>query len=128
MTITRYFDAFNQGDTFAMESLVSDNFEHHVNEGRVRTGVEAFREFNAHMTRCYREQLVDLVILANDQGTRAAAEFIVKGVYLDTDGNLPPARGQHYALPAGSFFTLQGDKITRLTTYYNLADWLAQVS
>jgi len=30
-------------------------------------------------------------------------------------------------LPAGSFFSLDGDKITRVVTYYNLSDWIAQV-
>jgi steroid delta-isomerase-like uncharacterized protein len=128
MTVSRYFDAFNTGDTAAMEALLTEDFEHHVNEGKIRTGVEAFREFNAHMARCYNENLTDMVILANDHGTRAAAEFIVNGIYLETDGNLPPARGQQYRLPAGSFFTLKGDRIARVTTYYNLADWLAQVA
>jgi hypothetical protein len=31
-------------------------------------------------------------------------------------------------LPAGSFFTLENGQITRVVTYYNLADWIAQVS
>ena len=128
MTISSYFDAFNRRDTAAMEALLAENFEHHVNEGEIRVGVEAFRAFNAHMSRCYSEQLTDLVIFANDHGTRAAAEFVVNGVYLETDGDLPPARGQHYRLAAGSFFTLDGDRISRVTTYYNLADWLAQVA
>ncbi|MEL7089310.1 MAG: isopropylmalate/homocitrate/citramalate synthase, partial [Planctomycetota bacterium] len=29
---------------------------------------------------------------------------------------------------AGSFFTLRDGLICRVTTYYNLADWLRQVS
>ena len=128
LTVTRYFEAFNTGDTAEMEAYLTEDFEHHVNEGKVRRGVEAFREFNLHMSRCYRENLTDLVIMANDQGTRAAAEFTVNGVYLETDGNLPPARGQQYALPAGTFFSLRGDRISRVTTYYNLADWLTQVA
>lgn len=126
-TVTRYFEAFNAGDTAAMEALLDNSFEHHVNEGKVRRGVEAFREFNAHMSRCYSENLTDIVIMANDHGTRAAAEFTVNGVYLETDSNLPRARGQRYTLPAGTFFTLDGDRILRVTTYYNLADWLAQI-
>jgi hypothetical protein len=31
-------------------------------------------------------------------------------------------------LNAGGFFTLKDGKITRVTTYYNLNDWIAQVS
>ena len=50
------------------------------------------------------------------------------GEYLQTDPGLPEARGQRYVLPAGSFFALRDGKITRVTTYYNLQDWIAQVS
>lgn len=126
-TIQAYFDAFNAGDTEAMIACLSEEVAHHVNEGNVRIGKEAFRAFCAHMSRCYRENLTDMVIFANSDGTRAAAEFIVNGTYLETDGDLPAAHGQSYRLPAGSFFSLDGDKITRVVTYYNLSDWIAQV-
>ena len=125
--VSSYYDAFNRGDTSAMEALVTEDFEHHVNEGVIRQGVEKFREFNAHMARCYRERLADIVVMANDAGTRAAAEFVVHGTYIATDDGLPEARGQSYVLPAGTFFTLRGGQIARVTTYYNLADWVRQV-
>ncbi|KQB12588.1 nuclear transport factor 2 family protein [Rhodobacter capsulatus] len=125
--ISAYYDAFNRGDTSAMEALLTEDFEHHVNEGEIRRGVETFRAFNAHMSRCYRETLADIVVMANDAGSRAAAEFTVHGRYIATDDGLPEARGQSYILPAGSFFTLRGNRIQRVTTYYNLADWIRQV-
>jgi hypothetical protein len=31
-------------------------------------------------------------------------------------------------LPAGAFFDLEGGLISRVTVYYNLTDWIAQVS
>ena len=127
-TIQRYFDAFNAGDTDAMLACLADDVAHHVNEGQLRSGKEKFAEFCAHMSRCYRERLTDMVIFADDSGTRAAAEYTVNGTYLQTDDGLPVATGQTYRLPAGSFFTLDGDRITRIVTYYNLADWMAQVS
>ena len=79
------------------------------------------------MSRCYRENLTDMVIFSGAGGTRAAAEYIVNGTYLETDEGLPEARGQSYRLPAGSFFDIRDGKIARVTTYYNLADWMAQV-
>lgn len=124
--IARYFDAFNRGDIEAMLAELSDDVAHHVNEGEVRRGKALFREFCDHMARCYREELKDLVIFT--EGDRAAAEYMVHGTYLATDAGLPEARGQAYMLSAGSFFTLDGGKIARVTTYYNLADWLRQVS
>jgi len=126
--VEAYFAAFNRGDTDAMLAMVSDDIAHHVNEGGVRTGKEAFAEFNAHMVRCYREKLEDIVVFGSSDPTRAAAEFTVHGEYLATDEGLPEAKGQKYQLPAGSFFTVSSGRITRITTYYNLSNWIAQVS
>ncbi|MDA7427854.1 nuclear transport factor 2 family protein [Primorskyibacter aestuariivivens] len=127
-TIQRYFDAFNAGDILRMLDCLSDDVAHHVNEGNVRRGKDAFANFCTHMSRCYREELTDMVIFATPDGTRAAAEYIVIGTYLQTDDGLPKAHGQTYRLPAGSFFSLRDGQITRVVTYYNLADWTAQVS
>ncbi|WP_170337454.1 ketosteroid isomerase-related protein [Ruegeria arenilitoris] len=127
-TVQAYFDAFNAGDVAGMLACLSDDVAHHVNEGQIRVGKEKFAEFCAHMNRCYRETLTDMVIFEAEGGTRAAAEYIVNGTYLETDAGLPAASGQSYRLPAGSFFDLKDGKITRVTTYYNLADWVKQVS
>jgi steroid delta-isomerase-like uncharacterized protein len=126
--ITAYYDAFNAGDTDRMLDLLHPEVEHHVNEGQIRKGKDLFAAFNAHMSESYREHLTDMVIFANDAGDRAAAEFVVNGTYLKTDQGLPEARGQTYRLPAGAFFTIRDSLIARVTTYYNLADWTAQVS
>lgn len=125
--LRRYYDAFNAGDTDGMLECLSDDVAHHVNEGNIRMGKEKFSEFNAHMTRCYKENLTDIVLFEAEGGTRAAAEFTVNGTYLETDEGLPEAKGQTYRLPAGTFFSLEGDKITRVVTYYNLSDWIRQV-
>lgn len=127
-TIETYFNAFNSGNTAAMVDCLADDFAHHVNEGDMRSGKQAFAAFCDHMSRCYKENLTDMVIFTSEDGTRAAAEYIVNGTYLETDAGLPEARGQTYRLPAGSFFSLRDGKITRVVTYYNLADWVAQVS
>ena len=127
-TIQTYFNAFNAGDVVGILDCLDDAVAHHVNEGQVRIGKDAFRSFCQHMNECYRENLTDMVIFSNSDGSRAAAEYVVNGTYLKTDAGLPEARGQNYQLPAGSFFSLSNDKITRVVTYYNLADWTAQVS
>ena len=127
-TVRRYFEAFNAGDVPAMLACLDPDVEHHVNEGRVRVGKIAFAEFCAHMSHCYEERLTDIVVFEAEGGTRAAAEYMVEGRYLATDQGLPEARGQTYRLPAGSFFSLRDGRITRVVTYYNLADWIRQVS
>lgn len=127
--IADYYTAFNAGDTEDMIAMVSDDLRHDVNQGQRRLGKAAFIEFNAHMTRCYKEQLTDIVIMTDEEEpSRASAEFIVNGQYIATDDGLPEAKGQTYRLPAGTFFELDKGKITRITTYYNLQDWIAQVA
>lgn len=124
--VTAYYSAFNASDTDAMLALVADDVRHDVNQGAPRHGKALFADFNAHMTRCYRERLTDMLIFV--EGERAAAEFIVGGTYLATDDGLPEATGQTYRLHAGAFLSVNGDGlIDRITTYYNLNDWLKQV-
>lgn len=110
-----------------MLSLLTDDVAHDVNQGERETGKDAFREFLARMDRCYSEQVCDLVVLTNDKNPRAAAEFIIEGTYKTTDGDFLPATGQRYTLPVGAFFDIREGKISRVTNYYNLNDWLEQV-
>lgn len=125
--LTRYYAAFNAGDWQGMLDCLDDQVIHDINQGGRQIGKTAFAEFLAHMERCYRERLDGIVLMASEDGANGAAEFTVHGEYLATDEGLPEATGQTYVLPAGAFFTMAGGKITRVTVYYNLADWTAQV-
>jgi len=125
--LTRYYAAFNAGDWEGMLGCLSDDVAHDINQGGIQRGKDAFRAFLAHMERCYRERLDGIVLMASEDGMRGAAEFTVHGEYLVTDEGLPEANGQTYQLPAGAFFAISDDKIDRVTVYYNLADWCAQV-
>lgn len=126
--IHAYYAAFNAGDTKALLALLADEIVHDINQGARETGRPAFAAFLARMDRCYRETLSDIVVMTEPSGTRAAAEFIVHGTYLATDEGLPPANGQTYRLPAGAFFEVASGKITRVSNFYSLPDWIAQVS
>lgn len=126
--IRRYYQKFNAHDTMGMIGCLADDVIHDVNQGERRKGKGMFASFMDHMNRCYRERLEDIVVMSNADGTHAAASFVVHGKYLATDEGLPPAKGQTYELPAGAFFTVDNGVITRVTTYYNLKDWMAQVA
>jgi steroid delta-isomerase-like uncharacterized protein len=126
--IDRYYAAFNAGDNEGILACLTDSVSHDINQGERETGKAAFAAFLGRMDAAYAEQLSDIVIIANDDGTRAAAEFIVHGVYKAADEGLPPAHGQTYELPAGAFFELEGGLIGRVSVYYNLTDWISQVS
>lgn len=125
--IQNYYETFNSGDREAFLKLLTDDVVHDINQGGAETGKEAFRAFLVRMDRCYREQVRDLVVFANEDGTRGAAEFFIEGEYLATDEGLPPAQGQRYRLRVGAFFDLCGGRVRRITNYYNLEEWLRQV-
>jgi steroid delta-isomerase-like uncharacterized protein len=130
--IQRYYACFNAGDTDGMVAMVAEDLAHDTNQGERRMGRERFKAFNGRMAHHYKEQLDGITILVSPDGRRAAAEFNVTGEYLVTETGLPDARGQIYKLPAGTFFAIregkQGPEIARITTYYNLTDWIMQVS
>lgn len=125
--IEHYYAAFNAQDMDTFLSLLTDDVIHDINQGGCEVGREAFARFMTRMNASYREQIVDLCVMVAADGRRAAAEFTVLGEYLKTDTGLPPATGQQYRLPAGAFFDLRDGKVARVTNYYNLNDWLAQV-
>jgi steroid delta-isomerase-like uncharacterized protein len=125
--VEKYYAAFNAGDGEGMLACLAETVAHDVNQGARQRGKDAFRAFLAHMDRSYRERLSDIVVMANADGSRASAEFIVHGEYLATDEGLPEATGQKYVLPAGAFFEIEDGLIARVTVYYNLEDWIAQV-
>jgi steroid delta-isomerase-like uncharacterized protein len=126
--IQNYYAAFNAGDMDTFLGLLTNDVIHDINQGKREIGKDAFKQFMACMNHNYKEQLVDMVIMATEDGKRAAAEFVVLGEYLQTDEGLPAANGQKYRLPAGAFFDIRDNKVARITNYYNLNDWIAQVS
>ena len=126
--LQQYYDAFNRQDMEHFLSLLTDDVVHDINQGTRETGRDAFAVFMTRMNRHYREQIVDISITTNDSGDRAAVEFRVLGEYLSTDEGLPEANGQTYDLPAGAFFEIRSGKVARITNYYNLQDWIEQVT
>lgn len=125
--LRRYYALFNSGDREAFLALLTTDVAHEINQGDCEKGVESFRTFLSRMDRCYREQVEDLAVLSNDDGTRGAAEFYIRGEYRVTDEGLPEAAGQKYRLRVGAFFEIRDGLIARVTNYYNLREWLRQV-
>ena len=123
-----YYAAFNMQDMDTFLSLLSDDVIHDINQSAREVGKDAFVAFMERMNKNYKETIVDIEVMTNTAGDRAAVEFTVSGEYLATDEGLPEANGQTYKLPAGAFFDIRDGKVARVTNYYNLEDWIAQVS
>ncbi|MBM6552081.1 ketosteroid isomerase-related protein [Marinomonas ostreistagni] len=126
--LQKYYEAFNAQDMDTFLSLLTDDVVHDINQGDREVGKDTFAAFMERMNKNYKETIVDIVVMSNEAGDRAAVEFTVLGEYLATDEGLPEANGQTYKLPAGAFFDIRDGKVARVTNYYNLEDWIAQVS
>lgn len=126
--IRAYYDRFNAQDIDGFLELLSSNVVHEISQGGTEKGKAAFRKFLGHMNECYRETVYDLAVMTSPDGARAAAEFMLRGRYLETDGSLPPASGQRYKLRVGAFFEIRRGKIVRIANHYNMKDWLRQVA
>ena len=126
--VLRYYDRFNHRDWEALLGLLADDVAHDVNQGWREIGRVRYREFVTRNARCFQEQIGEVCVLALADGRRAAAEYVIDGVYVESDPGLPPARGQKYRLRGGAFFELGETRIARITNYYNLQDWLRQIA
>ncbi len=126
--LKRYYTAFNSGDLDSFLDLLADDVIHDINQGEAETGRAAFHRFMRRMNTCYHEQIENVQIFAAADGLRAAAEYIVIGRYVQTDEGFPEATGQQYRLAGGTFFSIHKGKITRVSNYYNLRDWVRQIA
>ncbi len=125
--IRTYYERFNAKDVKGFLELLSDDVIHEISQGGSEASKQSFGRFMQHMNHCYDERVYDLAVMVNQDGSRAAAEFMLEGVYLNQDGNLPPAHGQQYRLRVGAFFEIQDGKVARISNHYNMNDWLKQV-
>lgn len=122
--IENYYNAFNQQKPESMLACLHDEIHHDMNQGTTQVGKQKFAQFLDHMNECYRETLKDIVVMASENVDKAAASFVVDGIYLKTDGSLPAAKNQKYEIKAGTFFEFKNNLISRVTTYYNLPEWI----
>lgn len=126
--IRAYYACFNRKDWEGMCNLLDVHVAHDVNQGQRQTGKGKFLEFLHSMDRHYDESVLGLVVFAGSAPHRYAAEFLIHGTYKESAPGLPLAKGQRYELPVGAFFECKDGFITRISNYYNLQDWLAQVN
>lgn len=125
--IKEYYNRFNKGDRAGMMALLTSDVVHELNQGKAEKGIPTFETFMKRMDESYAEQVEDLIVMADDSGNRASAEFYIQGTYLKTDKGLPEARNQKYHIRVGAFFDIKEGKIARVTNYYNLPGWIEAV-
>jgi steroid delta-isomerase-like uncharacterized protein len=72
--IREYYAAFNAGDMQRFLDFLHEQVAHDLNQGGREIGRAAFGRFMQRMNRCYREQIIDLVVMVNGDGNRAATK------------------------------------------------------
>ena len=127
-TVKQYYNAFNAKNFEGMLALLHPDVRHEPNQGEVRVGIEKFTEFMKMMDDSYEETLTDMVFFTEPTDKRVSVEFVVNGTYKKGDEGFPEAHGQKYVLPAAAFLEITDEKISRVTTYYNLELWIKLVS
>ena len=126
--VQNYYAAFNDKNWTGMLALVAPDIRHEPNQGETRVGLEKFTEFLGMMDTSYEETLTEMVFFTEPSGQRIAVEFTVNGIYKQGEEGMPEAHGQSYTLPAAAFVEVSDEKISRVTTFYNLPLWISLVS
>lgn len=126
--LQRCFEAFNRGDHAVVLACVADDVAHDVNDAPREIGKERFRWFLALRARHFRDRLSDIVIMTDEGGGHAAAEFTLRGKYVATLEGFPRADDQGYSLPVGVFLEVDEGLVTRVSIHFKLSDLIAQLS
>ena len=126
--IAAFVEAFNRADNAAVLALLYDDIAFDMGQGGREIGVEKFRWLIAAGAAHCKEQMADAVVLSSEDGMRGAVDFTSRGTYVATIEGMPKASGQRYALQAATLFEVDDGKITRLTSYRNMQEWIRQIS
>ncbi len=126
--VQQYYLYFNHKDWTDMLSLLDNEIRHEPNQGEARIGIQQFTSFLQMMDDSYDEHLTDMIFFTEPTGTRIACEFTVNGIYKKGEEGFPEAHGQTYVIPAASFLEVKNEKITRISTFYNVNEWIKNVS
>ena len=123
--IERCLAAFNASDHAALLDCVSEDVALDTGPGRREIGKERLRWLMAFGTRHFRASVSDIVVMTDDVGGRAAAEFTLRGSYAETTEGLPAANGQSFSVQTGIFVEVDDGLVTRLSTHFDRTGFAA---
>ena len=109
-------------------ALLAPEIIHTFNNEDVGTGIAKFREFVNIKHIHYREQQQELSVTVDLTSSEACAKFILEGHYISTYPGLPEARQQYYRIDVETFFEFNRDKISRIATCFDFAEWINQIN
>jgi steroid delta-isomerase-like uncharacterized protein len=125
--IQKYYEYFNSKEWENFFKLLDTNIIHEINQGNKEIGINLFKKFLNRMNECYDEKISNIIIFNSDLQNLYAVQYTVSGIYLKTDHGLPAAHGQTYEIRGAAFFEIENQKITAITNYYNLNEWIEMI-
>lgn len=126
--VKTYYTALDDKDMNQFFSLMDPNVVHEINQSAPEKGVDKFKDFMKRTSSSFNEKFDNIVILVSDDGKHAAAEWVDHGTYFkDYLGMDVGAHNQKYALTGAHFFEIRDGKIARVTSYYNMTNFAAQI-
>ncbi len=126
--IKAYIDAANNNDSAAILAIMHEDVAFDMSQSKREIGLENLRFRLASIAAHFKERLADAVILSSDDGSHGAVEYTWRGTYVATLEGFPAANGQRFSMKAGIFFDVDDGKITRITSYRDMAEWLRQIA
>ncbi len=109
--VEQLVSAINANDGEGVLSCLHEDLVHETGQGQREFGSEAFRQAMVLRQAATGEQIGDLLVMASDDGTRAAAEFTRRGREKASEGD----PGKRYSVADGMFFAIEDGKIIRIS-------------
>ncbi len=126
--ITAYYQAIESQHLDKFMDLLSDKVVHDINEGETEIGKDKFKTFMMDQFSHGKIKIKDLIILTSSDGQYAMSRFICSGTYDKSIAGYPKAHGQKWEIPVVSYFKIENNKISQVAVYYNLKNWVNQLS
>lgn len=122
--VKSYYEAFNCKDIDGILRICHDDVVNDLNQGESQAGKEKLKNFLETAWQHFEEQVFNVDLMANNDQSNVASEYLVKGTYYKTKQGLFPANDQYYEILCSSLFKIKNGKIARITRYYNVKKWL----
>lgn len=126
--VNTYYNALNNKNMNQFFAIITPNVIHDINQGGSEQGIGKFKLFMQQSNNSFDEKLSHIIIMVSNDGNYATGQWIDHGTYYrDFPGMGLKAKNQKYILRGANIFEITNGKISRVTTYFNEAEFMTQV-
>jgi steroid delta-isomerase-like uncharacterized protein len=125
--INDYLSAWNAHDVERILSFFTDDCVYNCTPmEKVSRGKNELKDFFSNMFTEFPDAKIEMKSGFN-AGDRGAGEWVLSGTFAHSNNPAMPATGKKFSIPGVAINEYSGDKISRVTNYWNLASYLQQV-